>query len=506
VSGALGAPDTAPPAAYCAPAAVSTVSKAAQPPAGGFAPPKVTLFAPMLALVPAGPSRAARATSLFDHQTGFYRRFIFHPEFSLQLQKVTDQMPPRGATLLMAPRLYSRDDIAWQHGVDGAHSIHVIGTPDGPHYLFALAKGPAAQIEPNQFRSAFTLRPLDNFDSTPWPLSVIGTLDADLRLDGYDSHSVVDVPAAFLRECYGDLREPWDIAPGEFNHHDRAALDRLRIQMPTLYARLRPYLHLNNLLDEFASSDGVPLVLVDLDAQIHPEAFARFPHFAAFYSRIAPRVDVRTTIDDGAGHRWAYIRFNRGRLRLVFMDFDGMLRPFDAHFRPAGSPVALDALTRGSYRVTMQLHYTRFKLTFGLDDLTFITDYTRDPNGVRFVTRMPAAPTLVAPPVVRQVIRMLAEQFMSTMAEGDGGMKATFDWHSSGVDSTELTARWRAELSYSPMLKVLVRVADAIADAHNAAVRDDERRMGEELFDAFLDDYNSAKPRLLALDDRPGGH
>ncbi len=496
VCGALGEPQTGAPRAHDEP------SGGAKPPAGGFAPVDVTLFAPLLALVPPGPGRAARAASLFERQAGFYRRFVFHPSLSPELQKVDDQMPPRGATLLTAARLYARTDIPWQRGVDGAHTIRVVGAAEGPDYLFALAAGPSTPIQPNQFLSAFSLRPVDDDAPGAAPSSVIGTLDARLRLDGYDPHSAVDLPAAMLRECYGGLRGPWDAAPGKFNRHDRAALDRFRSQMPALYAALRPYLHLNNVLDEFASPDGTPLVLVNLDAQILPQAFVRFPHFAAFYGRIAPRVDVTIGAENRAGGQWARVRFDRSHLQVVFMDSDGMLRPFDSHLAPAGPAIAPDALIHGSYRITMRLHYTRFEMTFGLDDLTFTTDYRREPDGLRFVTRMPAPPTLVAPPVVRQVIRMLAERFMATMAQGDGGMKMTFDSYSTGDNRSEVAARWRAELTYSPMLKVLVRVADAIADAHNQAVRDDERRMGEELFDALLRDYNSAKPRLLAL-DRP---
>jgi hypothetical protein len=273
--------------------------------------------------------------------------------------------------------------------------------------------------------------------------------------------------------------------------------------MPALYAALRPYLHLNNLLDEFAAPNGAPLVLVNLDAQVRPQVFRAYPHLSAFYARIAPRVDVSIVVDGRKNSEWMRTRFDRGHLRLIFMVADGMLTPFDSRLAPAGPPVPLDAVVIGSYRITMRLHYTRLKLTFGLDDLTFTTDYRRDRDGVHFVTRMPSPPTLVAPPVVRQVVRMLAAEFMATMAAGDGGLRMTFDSYTTGADRTEVAARWRAELSYSPLLQVLVRVADAIADAHNEAVRDDERRMGEQLFDAFLRDYNGAKPRLLAL-DRPG--
>jgi hypothetical protein len=472
---------------------------AATPRDGGFAPAQTILFAPLLQLVPPGPGRAARAINLFDQQASFYRRILFHPILTPELSKVTESMPPRGATLLLAASLYSRNDIPWRHEPDGAHRLAVTGAAAGTNYLFALAPPEPLPIEANQFRSNFTLRPIvDAAGETP--SSVIGELAAKLRLDGYDPHSSVDLPAAMLRECYGDLKGPWDTIPGRFNSHDRAALDRLRRDMPTLYSRLQPYFQVRNVLDEFAPVSGAPRVLMNLDAQIRPAAFNRFPHFAAFYSRIAPRVDVTIIADNPEGGQWGRIRFDRGRIQMVFLDSSGMLRPFDSSFAPRGPALAPEAAIHGSYRVTMRLHYTRLKLTFGLEDLTFITDYTRDRDGLRFVTRMPSPPALVAPPIVQQVVRILAERFMTAMAVGHGGTIITLDSHATGADRTELAAQWRAELSYSPALRVLAEVADAIANAHNEAVREDERHIGEELFEALLRDYNVAKPRLLALD------
>ncbi len=481
------------------PATARAVAGGTKPPSGGFALAGTTLFAPLLQLVPPGPGRAARAVSLFNQQAGFYRRILFHPILSPELSKVADLMPPRGVTLLLATSLYSRDDIPWQYDLDGAHSIWVTGAPAGENYLFALAPPEPLPLQANQFLSNFTLRPVAD-DAGEKPSSVIGELGAKLRLDGYDPHSSVDLPAAVLRECYGDLRAPWDTIPGQFNHHDRAALDRLRRDMPALYSRLQPYFHVSNVLDEFAPGSGNPLVLINLDAEVRREAFKRFPHFAAFYSRIAPRIEVTIIADNRAGGEWARIRFDRGRIQLVFLDSSGMLRPFDSSFAPDGPALAPEAVIHGSYRVTMRLRYTRLKLTFGLDDLTFTTDYSRDRDGIRFVIRMPSPPALVAPPIVQQVIRILAERFMATMAVGHGGMIITLDSHATGANRTGLAAQWRAELSYSPVLRVLAHVADAIANAHNEAVREDERRIGEELFDALLHDYNSVRPQLLALD------
>jgi hypothetical protein len=56
------------------------------------------------------------------------------------------------------------------------------------------------------------------------------------------------------------------------------------------------------------------------------------------------------------------------------------------------------------------------------------------------------------------------------------------------------------QLNYSPTLELLARIGDAIAQQHNDKVRVEERAFFEELFDAFVADYNDARPAILALD------
>jgi len=58
-----------------------------------------------------------------------------------------------------------------------------------------------------------------------------------------------------------------------------------------------------------------------------------------------------------------------------------------------------------------------------------------------------------------------------------------------------------AQLNYSPTLELLARVGDAIAKEHDEEVRKEERAFGEELFDAFVADYNDARPAINALDN-----
>ena len=55
-------------------------------------------------------------------------------------------------------------------------------------------------------------------------------------------------------------------------------------------------------------------------------------------------------------------------------------------------------------------------------------------------------------------------------------------------------------MNYSPTLELLARIGDAIAKEHNDQVRAEERAFGEELFDAFVADYNDARPAIVALD------
>jgi hypothetical protein len=67
-----------------------------------------------------------------------------------------------------------------------------------------------------------------------------------------------------------------------------------------------------------------------------------------------------------------------------------------------------------------------------------------------------------------------------------------------------VSANWSAELTYSPSLEILAGVGDSIADAHNAAVRADERRLGEDLFNAMITDYQRAKPAIRTVDNITG--
>jgi hypothetical protein len=72
-----------------------------------------------------------------------------------------------------------------------------------------------------------------------------------------------------------------------------------------------------------------------------------------------------------------------------------------------------------------------------------------------------------------------------------------------GDGTIRFTSAVTAEFMYSPTLEFLARLADSIADADNSKVRTQERALMREFLDAFIKDYNNARPSILALDRDP---
>jgi hypothetical protein len=137
---------------------------------------------------------------------------------------------------------------------------------------------------------------------------------------------------------------------------------------------------------------------------------------------------------------------------------------------------------------------------FGLERIGFSSDYTRDDNAVALTSKMNEVPDLVAPPVLHGMMEYIAGEFLHVLAQGHGGMQASFSSRRQSDSGFRLAAAMSAEFDYSPTLEFLARIGDAIADAHNEQVRAEERKFSEELFDAFVADYNNARPKILALD------
>ncbi|MGA3229995.1 MAG: hypothetical protein ABSD51_08625, partial [Candidatus Binatus sp.] len=310
---------------------------------------------------------------------------------------------------------------------------------------------------------------------------------------------LVDASADALREVHGGLEPPWDSSPGAFNHHDRAALDKFHRQMPHLAAKFDLYFKFNNLLDEFNSPAG-PIVLFNVDAEVRQDALKKYPLLYDFYRKVVPAVTATSAILDSHGNFWMREAFDHGHIRFTMMIRAGLLTPFNAAMQPAGDGVALNEIARGSYRTLASVQVTSLAMNFGLANLGFATDYRRDLGSVTFVNRMDAVPQLIAPPGVHQVMDLIAGDFLRALAAGNGGMNSKLSSRLLPNGTYDFSGGVTAQLNYSPALELLARIGDAIAQKHNDRVRAEERAFGEELFDAFVADYNDARPAIIALD------
>ncbi|HYL59506.1 MAG TPA: hypothetical protein VEU51_11580 [Candidatus Acidoferrales bacterium] len=468
-------------------------------PAPSFAPATQTLFAPIVQLAPPGPGRAARAVAILDRQIEFQRKISFHPKIAPALQDVVDKMPPRQSTMIRAAALYSKPGIPWTDHPDGTHLIAVAGRPLDDDYLYDLTPEYRSPEEPARFSGVFGLKPAPG-SSEASIKAVTGTLAGELLIDTYGIGAAVDAAAATLREAYGDLHPPWDTAPGAFNTHDRAAMSRFHRQMPHLAAKFDEYFKFDNIVDEFNSPAG-PIVLLNVDAEVHEDALKKYPRLYDFYRKVVPAVTARSAVLDARGNYWARSLFDRGHIHGTIMIRNGLLTPFNSAMQPAGESVALNEIQRGGYRTVASVQVTSLKMNFGLDNVSFATQYSRDQGGVTFVNRMIAVPDLIAPTGIHKIMDLVAGEFLHTLATGDGGL-------TSRLSSRTLPNGWyafaggaTAELDYSPALELLARIGDAIARQHNEGVRVEERALGQELFDAALADYNDARPAILELQD-----
>jgi hypothetical protein len=130
-------------------------------------------------------------------------------------------MPPRESTLIRASALYSQPDIPWQSLKNGAHQIAVSGGPKSGEYLYKLTDKYVSPEAPEHMAGQFTITPVPTPDTGT--SSVNGLLGGELLMDTYPASAVVDLAADGLRQIHGDLKAPWDTAPGEFNHHSQRA-------------------------------------------------------------------------------------------------------------------------------------------------------------------------------------------------------------------------------------------------------------------------------------------
>ena len=478
---------------------IVTADSATSSPAG-FAAADQTLFAPVVQLAPPGPARAARAVAIFDRQLVFQRKILFHPEIDAALEQVIDQIPSGPSTAIRSAALYATRTIPWSDQPDGTHQISVAGGPRVADYFYRLTSHYLGPETSDCFSGRWALQPADG-PTASTPASVIGTLGGELLIDTYDLGALVDVVAAVLAECYGDLRPPWDTVPGAFNQHDRGLLDRLHRGMPHFASKLDEYLQFHNVLDEFQSPGG-PIVLYNLEVEARLDALKRYPRLADFYRSVVSSVTAQSVVHDAEGNDWLRSGIDRGHIHVTFMVRGGRLTPFNASMQPGGEGVALNEIDRGSYGTLAAVRVTSLHMNFGLANIGFTTTYRRTPNAVVFESQMNTVPELVAPPGIHQVMDLVAGPFLQVLATGHSGPTVHVSSRQLSSGMYQFAGSATAEFYYAPTLAFLARIGDAIANEHDADVRADERALGEELFDAFVADYADAHAAILAMGDR----
>ncbi|HZY59474.1 MAG TPA: hypothetical protein VFE56_06910, partial [Candidatus Binataceae bacterium] len=461
----------------------------------GFAPPGQNLLRPLLRLAP--PGQPDRALAVYGKILDLQRKVIVHPALSPELQTLASKLPPQETLVIEAPALYSSADIPWQTRPPNIHYMTVAGHPGGVDYSYSLSGADDPPQAPGQFAATISLWPA--YGGGQPPASVIANSNALLYLSGamLPSQGVAAV-ADFQREIYGTLRPPWDELPGVLNGHDSAAIDRFARDLPALSGRFQHYLRIHNLVDEFADASG-PWVLFNLDAEIRDEALAPFPHLRDFYRAIAVGVEAQSVTSDEQGRQWLRLGFNRGRITLTFMLRGGMPTPMTAQLKPAGAPIDLERAVAGRFHTDSSIAVQRFGVRFGIAGVRFATVYGNHEERIEFDGHMSRVPRLIAPAIVRPLTRLLAGQFMETLARGnDGrGIATSFSATADARGGTMLDATFSGELRDSPALVLVAQLASALTPAHSDEVRAEERRLAGEFFDALAADFNRARPALL---------
>ncbi|HVN28949.1 MAG TPA: hypothetical protein VMT64_10710 [Candidatus Binataceae bacterium] len=435
--------------------------------------------------------------ALFDRQLIFQRR-VLHPEYSPALDRLLEKIPPRNSTLIRAASEYSRTDIPWII-LQETHQLCAEGTPKQASFLVTTSSCDPIS-DPWHLEAHFALKPPEGFTkASSSPESVVASLGGQIETDTFGFDAIVDAISEALSEVYGDLAPPWDSGPGVYNHHDVAARARFHRDLPRLDETLNEYFKFDNIVDEFDAPSG-PYILFNFAGEVRADALKKYPDLYRFYTSIGPAVTAQFDVMDDAGHYWMRNGFDRGKVWLIFMVRDGKLSAFDAANHPVGEPLALDELRNGVNHTRTTLQLRRMGMTFGLDRIGFVNYFTRDAKSVSFDARMEGVPRIVAPPGIQQGAEFIGGEFMRTVAQGSGGMRGEVKSQAIDGNSIRFSSELSAEFMYSPMLEFFARIGDAIADKHNFQVREQERRVAEEFLDAFVADYNNARPQIEALD------
>ncbi len=439
--------------------------------------------------------------AVLDRQLIFQRQAL-NPEYSPALEHLFEQIPPRNSTLIRAASVYSRADLPWSE-VNGTHQLCAEGYPSGGSFYVTTSPSCDKPELPFRLGAYFALKPAPGVATTSSSIpAVIGTFGGEIKTDTYGFGAVVDSVAQILPQVYGDLAPPWDTAPGAYNHHDVASRERFRRELPTVDDKFHQYFKYYNILDEFDGPGG-PYVLFNFAGEVQPDALKQYPDLYKFYNDVAPALTAEVEVLDEKNHYWMRNGFDHGKVWLTFMVRDGRLTSFDAAYHPVGEPLALQSLRHGVNRTRTSIHLRRLAMNFGLDNLSFTNRFTRDPSTVSFEARMDAVPQVIAPPGIQQGVEFVAGEFMRTIAQGADGMRSKVASQERADGTISFTSEVTAEFMYSPALEFFARLGDSIADQHDAKVRRQERAVMQEFLDAFVKDYNNARPRILALDQDP---
>ncbi len=439
--------------------------------------------------------------ALFDRQLIFQRQAL-HPEYSPSLEHLFDKIPPRNSTLIRAASIYSRDDIPWTK-VNETHELCAEGYPSGGNLYVTTSPSCKKPEQPFRLGAYFALQPGPGVAPASLSFaSVIGTMGGEVKTDTFGFGAIIDSIAMMLTEVYGDLAPPWDTAPGAYNHHDVAARERFRREMPTIDDKFHQYFKYFNILDEFDGAGG-PYVLFNFAGEVQPEAFKKFPALYKFYGDVAPTLTAEVEVLDEKNHYWMRNGFDHGKVWLTFMVRGGKLSAFDGAYHPVGDPIDLASLRHGVNRTHTSIRTRRLGMNFGLDNLSFSNYFTRNDSLVTFQARMDSVPLFIAPAGIQQGVEFIAGEFMRTIAQGSGGMHSQVTSRTLADGGIQFTSEITAEFMYSPALEFFARLGDSIADRHDAKVRQQERSVALEFLDAFVKDYNNARPAILALDRDP---
>lgn len=436
--------------------------------------------------------------AILDRQIAFQRQAL-HPEFSSSLEHLFDLIPPRNSTLIRAASEYSRSDLPWTIEADGTHALCVEGYPHETGFFVTTSSKCVKPEEAFRLGAYFALKPAVNSLAGASVPSVIGSFGGKFKTNTFGFGAMVDAVAAMLTETYGDLTPPWDTAPGKYDQHDIASRNRFRRELPTLDDKFHEYLTYENILDEFDGPGG-PYVLFNFAGEVKPEALKKYIDLYKFYTDVGPDLTTQMDLADGKGNYWMRAGFDRGKLSLTFMVRDGKLSAFDFNYKPVGEAVALDSIRNGINHSHLSAHIRRLGMDFGIDNLNFANYYTRDNTAVVFEGRMEAIPRVIAPAGIEQGAELVAGEFMRELAQGSGGMRSRASSQATRDGSIDFTSAVTAEFIYSPPLEFFAKLGDSIAQGNNEKVRQQERMLAEEFLDAFVKDYNNARPGILALD------